>query len=131
MTSAEWPFAPVVADPSTTLAAQLIVLAKAPVPGRVKTRLTPPFTPQEAAMLAEAALVDTLEAGASASFARHMLCLDDQRAAPGTLRAELPARLRYRPSAARGWTSGSPPRSTTPTRSSPSLSCSSAWTPPR
>ena len=52
-----------------TIAAQLIVLAKAPVPGRVKTRLTPPFTPQEAAMLAEAALTDTLEAGASASFA--------------------------------------------------------------
>lgn len=27
------------------LDAQLIVLAKAPVPGRVKTRLTPPFSP--------------------------------------------------------------------------------------
>jgi rSAM/selenodomain-associated transferase 1 len=97
MTSAEWPFAPnpgaAGTGSSTTLAAQLIVLAKAPVPGRVKTRLTPPFTPHEAAMLAEAALVDTLEAGASASFARHTLSLDDQRAAPGTLRAELPTRF--------------------------------------
>ncbi len=77
----------------TTIAAQLIVIAKAPVPGKVKTRLTPPFTPQEAAMLAEAALADTLEAGASAWFARHMLALADQRATPGALRAELPARF--------------------------------------
>ena len=70
MTAAERPFAPAAtglsgAGPSGTVAAQLIVLAKAPVPGRVKTRLTPPFTPQEAAMLAEAALFDTLEVGAS------------------------------------------------------------------
>jgi rSAM/selenodomain-associated transferase 1 len=110
-TPARWPFAPE-PDPaeacpsgpgaSSTLAAQLIVLAKAPVPGRVKTRLTPPFTPQEAATLAEAALVDTLEAGASASFARHLLFLDDQRAAPGTLRAELPARFEVSPQRGRG-----------------------------
>lgn len=39
---------------------QVIVLAKEPVPGRVKTRLTPPFTPAQAARLAEAALSDTL-----------------------------------------------------------------------
>ena len=30
----------------------LIVIAKAPVPGRVKTRLTPPFTPEQGAELA-------------------------------------------------------------------------------
>ena len=77
----------------TALEAQLIVLAKAPVPGRVKTRLTPPFTPREAATLAESALADTLEAGASASFARHVLALAEQRAMPGTLRAELPGRF--------------------------------------
>jgi rSAM/selenodomain-associated transferase 1 len=81
----------------TGLAAQLLVLAKAPVPGRVKTRLTPPFTPQEAAMLAEAALADTLEAGASASFARHVLALADQWATPGALRAELPGRFEVVP----------------------------------
>ncbi|MDX3584729.1 TIGR04282 family arsenosugar biosynthesis glycosyltransferase [Streptomyces europaeiscabiei] len=41
-------------------AATLLVIAKEPVPGRVKTRLTPPYTPREAATLAEAALPDTL-----------------------------------------------------------------------
>ncbi|MHA3703975.1 TIGR04282 family arsenosugar biosynthesis glycosyltransferase [Jatrophihabitans sp. YIM 134969] len=40
----------------------LIVLAKRPVPGAVKTRLTPPFTPEQAADLAAAALRDTLRA---------------------------------------------------------------------
>jgi uncharacterized protein len=63
------------ARPGTTLAAQLIVLAKEPIPGRVKTRLTPPFTPQQAARLAEAALADTLAAVAQVA-ARHLLVLD-------------------------------------------------------
>ena len=57
------------------LAAQIVVIAKAPVPGLVKTRLTPPFTPVEAATLAEAALADTLEAAARAPFARRILAL--------------------------------------------------------
>ena len=48
--------------PDNTLAAQLMVIAKEPVPGRVKTRLTPAYTPAEAAELAEAALADTLAA---------------------------------------------------------------------
>ena len=38
------------------------MLAKAPEPGRVKTRLCPPLTPAEAADLAAAALLDTLDA---------------------------------------------------------------------
>ncbi|MCL9798083.1 TIGR04282 family arsenosugar biosynthesis glycosyltransferase [Frankia sp. AgKG'84/4] len=37
-------------------------MAKEPVPGRVKTRLTPPFTPTQAAAVAEAAIADTLAA---------------------------------------------------------------------
>ncbi|ONH24452.1 glycosyltransferase [Pseudofrankia asymbiotica] len=37
-------------------------MAKEPVPGRVKTRLTPPFTSAQAAAVAEAALADTLTA---------------------------------------------------------------------
>lgn len=40
----------------------LLVLAKSPVPGQVKTRLCPPATPDEAADLAAAALLDTLDA---------------------------------------------------------------------
>ena len=60
--------------------AQVIVIAKAPVPGRVKTRLTPPFTPEQAASLAEAALTDTLSAVSQARVARRVLALDG---APG------------------------------------------------
>ncbi len=40
----------------------LVVLAKAPVPGLAKTRLTPPYTEHQAAALAAAALLDTLDA---------------------------------------------------------------------
>ena len=58
------------------LAAQIVVIAKEPVPGRVKTRLTPPFTPGEAAALAEAALADTLAAVADTTVARRVLALD-------------------------------------------------------
>ncbi|MGV9558307.1 TIGR04282 family arsenosugar biosynthesis glycosyltransferase [Streptomyces sp. NPDC003522] len=54
----------------------LLVIAKEPVPGRVKTRLTPPFAPWEAAALAEAALADTLAAVAAAPAARRVLVLD-------------------------------------------------------
>ncbi|MFF0791211.1 DUF2064 domain-containing protein [Streptomyces spiralis] len=58
----------------------LLVIAKEPLPGKVKTRLTPPFTPQEAAELAEAALADTLLAVAAAPADRRVLVLDG---APG------------------------------------------------
>src|SRR5207247_5511290 len=54
----------------------LIVLAKAPRPGRVKTRLCPPCTPAEAAALAEAALRDTLAAVAATPAERRVLALD-------------------------------------------------------
>jgi uncharacterized protein len=68
------------AGAAKTLAGQLLVIAKAPVPGQVKTRLTPPFTPQQAAALAEAALADTLAAVAAVPAARHVIALDG---APG------------------------------------------------
>jgi len=58
------------------LAAQVVVIAKEPVPGRVKTRLTPPFTPAQAAALAEASLVDTLAAVAATPVARRVLALE-------------------------------------------------------
>ncbi|MEU5991671.1 TIGR04282 family arsenosugar biosynthesis glycosyltransferase [Spirillospora sp. NPDC047418] len=60
--------------------ADLIVIAKEPVPGRVKTRLTPAYTPAEAAALAEASLRDTLTAAAAAPAGRRVLALDG---APG------------------------------------------------
>jgi len=53
----------------------IIVMAKAPVPGRVKTRLCPPCTLDEAAALAEAALVDTLAAALASSTDRVVLAL--------------------------------------------------------
>jgi rSAM/selenodomain-associated transferase 1 len=56
----------------------LVVLAKAPYPGRVKTRLCPPCTPDEAAILATAALTDTLTAVAAVGACRHILVLDGQ-----------------------------------------------------
>ncbi|MFI5855773.1 DUF2064 domain-containing protein [Streptomyces parvulus] len=58
----------------------LLVIAKEPRPGRVKTRLTPPFTPDEAAALAEASLADTLRAVAATPARRRVLVLDG---APG------------------------------------------------
>ncbi|MFG3319553.1 DUF2064 domain-containing protein [Streptomyces sp. NPDC048171] len=53
----------------------LLVIAKEPRPGRVKTRLTPPFTPDEAAALAEASLADTLRAVAATPARRRVLVL--------------------------------------------------------
>jgi hypothetical protein len=61
--------------PGSVLAAQVVVIAKEPVPGRVKTRLTPPYTPVQAAALAEAALTDTLAAVGRAPVARRVLAL--------------------------------------------------------
>ncbi|MFD9907740.1 DUF2064 domain-containing protein [Streptomyces sp. NPDC059063] len=61
--------------PSRHTPATLLVIAKAPLPGRVKTRLTPPYTPEEAARLAEAALVDTLHAVLRAPAHRRVLAL--------------------------------------------------------
>ncbi|MDP9459731.1 MAG: DUF2064 domain-containing protein, partial [Actinomycetota bacterium] len=55
---------------------QLVVLAKAPVPGRVKTRLCPPYLPHEAAGLAAAALADVLDAVRAAPATRRLLLLD-------------------------------------------------------
>ncbi|MGH8793938.1 MAG: TIGR04282 family arsenosugar biosynthesis glycosyltransferase [Stackebrandtia sp.] len=54
----------------------LLVLAKSPAPGLVKTRLCPPFSPAEAAEIAEAALADTLQAVADCRAQRRILALD-------------------------------------------------------
>ncbi len=60
------------------------VIAKAPVAGHVKTRLSPPCTPEQAAQVAAAALADTLaavEKVAHISGARRVLLLDGGRQA--------------------------------------------------
>lgn len=59
----------------------LIVIAKAPVPGRVKTRLTPDCTPVQAAALAEAALRDTF-AVVDSTPATQRVCALDGRPGP-------------------------------------------------
>ncbi|GAA0664079.1 DUF2064 domain-containing protein [Streptomyces thermocarboxydovorans] len=74
----------------------LVVVAKEPRPGRVKTRLTPPFTPEEAADLARAALADTLDAVARTPARRRLLVLDG---APGPW---LPAGFEVAPQCAGG-----------------------------
>jgi uncharacterized protein len=58
--------------------AALVVIAKAPAPGRSKTRLCPPCTPEQAAALAEAALRDTLAAVAATPARRRVLALDGE-----------------------------------------------------
>ncbi len=55
-----------------------IVLAKAPAPGRTKTRCTPPCTPDQAAALAAAALADTLATVRATPARRRVLVLDGQ-----------------------------------------------------
>ncbi len=54
----------------------LLVIAKEPIPGRVKTRLTPPCSPADAATLAAAALSDTLDVVARTPAARRVLVFD-------------------------------------------------------
>jgi rSAM/selenodomain-associated transferase 1 len=61
----------------------VIVLAKEPVPGRVKTRLCPPCTPAEAAALAAEALADTLAAATASGADRVVLALDGGDGRPG------------------------------------------------
>ncbi|MCO1660574.1 TIGR04282 family arsenosugar biosynthesis glycosyltransferase [Pseudonocardia humida] len=64
------------AAPST-----VVVLAKAPEPGKVKTRLCPPATPAQAADLAAAALLDTLDAVRAVPGGRVVVALSGHRRA--------------------------------------------------
>lgn len=58
--------------------ASLVVIAKAPKPGLSKTRLTPPLSPEQAAGVAEAALVDTLQAVLGTPVSRRILALEGE-----------------------------------------------------
>ena len=55
---------------------QLVVIAKEPRPGFVKTRLTPACSPQQAATIAAAALADTLGTIGATPADRRVLALD-------------------------------------------------------
>ena len=61
---------------------QVLVITKAPVPGRSKTRLTPPCTPDQAAGIAAAAVGDTLDTVRAAPVAGRVVALDGH---PGAL----------------------------------------------
>ena len=66
----------------------VIVIAKAPVAGQVKTRLCPPLTLEQAAFVAAAALTDTLNTVGNASVLERTVVLEGD---PGSW---LPANLR-------------------------------------
>ncbi len=59
----------------------LVVIAKEPVAGRVKTRLCPPCTPTQAAAIAGAALHDTIAAVQAARVGRRVLALEGRSGA--------------------------------------------------
>ncbi|MFB9449181.1 DUF2064 domain-containing protein [Dactylosporangium vinaceum] len=61
---------------------QLLLLAKAPLPGRVKTRLCPPWTLQQAADLAAAAIADTVEVLTAVPAVARTLVADGPLPAP-------------------------------------------------
>ncbi|MBI3608327.1 MAG: TIGR04282 family arsenosugar biosynthesis glycosyltransferase [Nitrospirae bacterium] len=52
----------------------LVVFAKAPEPGRVKTRLIPPLTPRRAVRLSAALLRDTLRRVTTLPFTHYLAC---------------------------------------------------------
>ena len=56
----------------------VVIMAKAPVPGRVKTRLCPPLSFQQAATVAEALLRDTVTAVAEAVCRRRVIALEGE-----------------------------------------------------
>lgn len=66
------------AAPAPTGRTTLLVIAKEPVPGRVKTRLRPDYTAEEAALLARAALGDTLAVVLAAPARRRVIVLDGE-----------------------------------------------------
>ena len=63
------------ARPSGARRGTVMVIAKAPEPGRVKTRLCPPCTPVQAAALAAASLEDTFAAVSAVPDVRRVLVL--------------------------------------------------------
>lgn len=71
-------YAPVTAAPSV----HLVVVTKAPIPGRVKTRLTPPLSAAEAAQVARALLEDTLSRVGRIPHTRLVVAVEPPEAVP-------------------------------------------------
>ena len=70
-------------DAQAEIQVQVLVLAKEPVAGQVKTRLCPPLSAAGAAAVAEAALLDTLDVVRAVGVRRRVLVLDGSYAARG------------------------------------------------
>ncbi len=71
---------PTLSPQPSALSTALVIFAKAPIPGQVKTRLCPPLTPDEAATLHGSFVLDTLERTRTAvaklklPFDRYLAC---------------------------------------------------------
>jgi glycosyltransferase A (GT-A) superfamily protein (DUF2064 family) len=61
----------------------LVLIAKETIPGKVKTRLTPAVTPDQAAQLAAACIGDTLAATATLAASRRVLAFDGTQVPAG------------------------------------------------
>jgi glycosyltransferase A (GT-A) superfamily protein (DUF2064 family) len=65
---------------TSPIAVQVVLVGKLPLPGRAKTRLSPPLSPEQAAEVATALLTDSIAAVQTAAVARRVIALD---AVPG------------------------------------------------
>jgi uncharacterized protein len=63
---------------TTILPGAMMVIAKTPVAGRVKTRLCPPLSLDQACAVAWACLLDTLDTASLVPASRHVLVLDGE-----------------------------------------------------
>ena len=79
----------------------LVVFAKRPAPGKVKTRLCPPFTPRQAADFYAAMLDDVLEASAAIARAQGLtpILAIDPASAVAEFERRVPAGFRVTPQA--------------------------------
>lgn len=59
-----------------TVAGAMMIIAKSPEPGRVKTRLCPPLDAFGASQIARACLLDTIDAATLVPASRHVLVLE-------------------------------------------------------
>ncbi|MDY7089616.1 MAG: DUF2064 domain-containing protein [Actinomycetota bacterium] len=108
---------------------QVIVLAKAPVAGLVKTRLCPPCTPAQAALIAAAALADTLAVVSATGVTRRVLAVAGAYPCPPGW-VSIPQHgntLGERLTSAFADTAGLAPTTTTPPSRKSDLPDNSAW----